>query len=379
MATRSKTSTLKVNCSGARKASMPEIVKPMLATLVDKPFSDPDWLFETKWDGVRAVCFIKNGGARFVSRNQIEMTAQYPELANVAESLHGSTVILDGEIVALDENGVSRFQLLQPRLGRKNAGEIGRLATQTRLAYYLFDLLYLDGFDLTACSLVQRKATLETILKPSKNIRYSDHIIGEGEQLYAAIAKVPLEGVIAKRLTSTYVQRRSSDWLKIKTTLESEVVVGGYTQPRNSRSYFGALVVGLYSKGQLHYVAHTGGGFNQKSLEQVYKSMQPLKTSASPFVDAPKTNEPVQWVKPKLVAQVKFSEWTADRRLRHPIFLGMRQDKKAQQCMFEVKHDTEQIVEAGERGPKRSPGKAAPSKRGRKLNPRAGKRKKPQK
>ncbi len=366
MATRSKTTNPKIDCDGARKTAMPAVIRPMLAALVDKPFSDPEWLFETKWDGVRAVCFIKKGQARFVSRNQIEMTAQYPELANVTESVSGSTLILDGEIVALDEKGVSRFQLLQRRLGRKNAGEIGRLAAQTRIAYYVFDLLYLDGFDLTPCPLEQRKATLERILKPSKNIRYSDHIIGEGEQLYEAIAKVPLEGVIAKRLSSPYLQKRSSDWLKIKTTLESEVVVGGYTQPRNSRSYFGALVVGLYSEGKLHYVAHTGGGFNQKSLEQVYKLMQPLKTKDCPFVDAPKTNEPVQWVKPKLVAQVKFSEWTADRRMRHPIFLGLRQDKKRRDCGFDVKQDSELVVEAAERKSKRLAAKAVPARKARK-------------
>ncbi len=244
---------------------MPPAIKPMLATLVDKAFSDPNWLFETKWDGVRAVCFIKNGRARFISRNQIEMTGQYPELAGIAGSVRATSAVLDGEIVALDEHGVSRFQLLQRRLGRKNAGEIGRLMATTRLVYYVFDVIYLDGFDLTACQLTERKAMLEEILKPAKNVRYSDHIIGEGEKLYEAIAKVPLEGIIAKRLDSTYVQRRTPDWLKIKTTLESEVVVGGYTEPRNSRSYFGALVVGLYSEGKLHYVAHTGGRLQPKN------------------------------------------------------------------------------------------------------------------
>ena len=376
MTTRSKTTKPNIACDGARKTGMPAVIKPMLATLVDKPFSDPEWLFETKWDGVRAVCFIKNGQARFVSRNQIEMTAQYPELANVTDSVSGSTLILDGEIVALDEHGVSRFQLLQRRLGRKNAGEISRLATQTRIAYYVFDLLYLDGFDLTPCPLEQRKTTLERILRPSKNIRYSDHIIGEGEKLYEAIAKVPLEGVIAKRVSSPYIQKRSSEWLKIKISLESEVVVGGYTQPRNSRSYFGALVVGLYSEGKLHYVAHTGGGFNQKSLEQFYKLMQPLKTKDGPFVDAPKTNEPVQWIKPKLVAQVKFSEWTADRRMRHPIFLGLREDKKPADCTFEVKQDTDRVVETAERKSKRVAAKSRPAGKVSKQTPAARKPKK---
>ena len=336
-------------CSGARKAAMSSAIKPMLATLVDKPFSNPDWLFETKWDGVRAICFIKKGASRFVSRNQLEMTGQYPELANIATSVRATNVILDGEVVALDEHGVSRFQLLQRRIGRKNAGEIGRLASSTRLAYYVFDVLHLDGMDLMTCSLVDRKAILESILKPSKNILYSDHIIGEGKKLYEAIAKVPLEGIIAKRLDSTYQQKRSSDWLKIKTTIEQEVVIGGYTQPRNSRSFFGALVVGLYEDRELHYVAHTGGGFNQKTLEQVYKQMQPLKTATSPFVETPKTNEPVQWLKPKLVAQVKFSEWTADRRMRHPIFLGIRTDKKATECTFETKQSTKKVVEGARR------------------------------
>jgi bifunctional non-homologous end joining protein LigD len=328
---------------------MPAVIKPMLATLVDEAFSDPNWLFETKWDGVRAICFIKKGRARFVSRNQIEMTSQYPELANIPQSVRASEAILDGEIVALDERGVSRFQLLQRRLGRKHPGEIERLAAETRIAYYVFDLLYVDGFDLAACQLLDRKAALEKLLKSSKNVRYSDHIIGEGEKLFAEVAKVPLEGMIAKRLKSPYVQRRSTAWLKVKTIQQTEVVIGGYTQPRHSRAYFGALVVGLYQQRELHYVAHTGGGFNQKTLEQVYKLMQPLKTSASPFIEPPKTNEPVQWVKPKLVAQVKFSEWTADRRMRQPVFLGLRQDKSPAECKFETKKDTDLVVKSTRR------------------------------
>jgi bifunctional non-homologous end joining protein LigD len=354
MATKSKrVKTPQTICDGARKAAMPSVIKPMLATLVDEPFSDPDWLFETKWDGVRAVCFIRNGQARFISRNQIEMTAQYPELANIAQSIRASSVILDGEIVALDENGVSRFQLLQRRLGRKNAGEIQRLAATTRIAFYIFDVPHLDGFDLMGCKLIDRKTTLEGILKSSKNIRYSDHIIGEGEKLFEEIAKVPLEGMIAKRLESTYVQRRSAEWLKIKTIQQSEVVIGGYTEPRNSREYFGALVVGLYRDGKLHYIAHTGGGFNHQTLAKTYQLMQPFKTKDCPFVDKPKTNEPVQWVKPKLVAQVKFSEWTADGRMRHPVFLGLRQDKNPQECVFEIKRDTDQILSKAARKSKR--------------------------
>ena len=334
-------------CDGAKQVSMPHVVQPMLATLVDDPFSDPDWLFETKWDGIRALCFLDKAKPRFLSRNQNDLTAQYPELANIAGAIDGSQAVLDGEIVALDEQGVSRFQLLQSRLGRKNSAEIARLAASTRLVYYVFDLLYLNGSDLTGCALVDRKARLEAILKSSKNVRYSDHIIEHGEQLFKAIAKVPLEGMVAKRLDSVYVQKRSRNWLKVKTTLESEVVIGGYTEPRNSRSYFGALVVGLYERGKLHYVGHTGGGFNEKSLERIYKLLQPLKTSNSPFAEKVQTNERVEWVAPKLVAQVRFAEWTTDRHLRHPVFLGLREDKKPRECTFEVKQETETVVKKG--------------------------------
>ncbi len=313
----------------------------MLATLVDKPFSNPDWLFETKLDGIRAICFIDQGKPRFMSRNQNYLKEQYPELVDTPRCVMADRAILDGEIVALDEHGISRFQLLQPRMGRKNRNEIARLASSTRIAFYVFDLIYVDGFDLTRCTLLDRKTTLESVLKTGKNVRFSDHIIGEGEALYREIAKIPLEGMVAKRVDSFYVQKRSHDWLKIKTLLEQEVVIGGYTQPRNSREYFGALVVGLYDDdGTLHYVGHTGGGFNQKLLKQIYHLLLPFKTAKSPFVEPPQTNEPVQWVKPKKVAQVKFFEWTADRRMRHPIFLGLREDKKPEECTFERKEPT---------------------------------------
>ena len=329
-------------CAKARAARMPEVIHPMLATLVDKPFSDEDWVFETKWDGFRSVCFMKNGRARLVSRNQIEMTPQYPELEDLAKQFKAKQAIVDGEIVALDEKGMPRFQLLQPRVGRKSG--LGALRGKAQIVYYAFDLLYYDGADLTSCSLVERKALLEKILRPSGFVKYAEHIEAEGELFFKEIEKFKLEGMIAKRAASLYVQKRSSDWLKVKTVQRSEVVIGGYTQPRGGRSHFGALVVGLYRDKALHYVAHTGGGFNQQTLEKVYKLLQPLKTNTSPFVVKPKTNEPVQWVKPKLVAEVKFSEWTADARMRHPVFLGLREDKKPEQCRFELESDTDRIV-----------------------------------
>jgi bifunctional non-homologous end joining protein LigD len=335
-------------CSAARKARMPEVIHPMLATLVDDPFSNPEWIFETKWDGFRSICFVRNGRARFVSRNQIEMTPQYPELENVGKQLAAKEAILDGEIVALDKDGMPRFQLLQPRVGRKSG--IDALRGKGQIVYYVFDLLYVDGYDLMPCAVVERKAVLQNILRPASFIKLSEHIVGDGEAFFKQIEKFHLEGMIAKRAASPYVQKRSKDWLKVKTVLRSEVVVGGYTEPRGSRSYFGALVVGLYRDRELHYVAHVGGGFNHRTLAEIYKLMQPLKTKQSPFVDAPKTNEPVQWIKPKLVAEVKFSEWTADHRMRHPIFIGLRDDKKPEDCRFEFESDTERIIKGNRRG-----------------------------
>ena len=321
---------------------MPTVIHPMLATLVADPFSDPEWIFETKWDGFRSVCFVRDGQARFVSRNQIEMTPQYPELTNVAGQVNAREAILDGEIVALDEDGMPKFQLLQPRVGRKSG--LDALRGKGHIVYFVFDLLYLDGFDLMSCPVVERKAKLAEILRPANFIQLSDYIEGEGDAFFREIEKFHLEGMIAKRANSKYVPKRTTDWLKVKTIMRSEVVVGGYTEPRGARSHFGSIVCGLYRGAELHYVAHVGGGFKERTLAAAFKTMQPLKTNRSPFVAVPKTNEPVQWLKPKLVAEVKFSEWTSDLRLRHPVFVGWREDKKAKDCRFEIEKDANTVV-----------------------------------
>ena len=321
-------------CPAARAARMPSVIKPMLATLVDDPFSDPDWIFETKWDGYRSVCFLKNGKARFVSRNQIEMTPQYPELANIGKHIRAKEAILDGEICALDTHGIPRFQMLQRKGGTR----------RPPIVYFVFDLLYVDGYDLTACPVVERKAKLAEIIQPANVIQFSDHIEGDGEAFFREIEKFHLEGMMAKRANSKYLQKRSSDWLKVKTVMRQEVVVGGYTEPRGTRSYFGSLVCGLYRDDQLHYVAHIGGGFNEKLLASIYKSMQRCKSDKSPFLSVPKTNELVHWLKPQMVAEVKFSEWTADNHLRHPVFVGLREDKDPKDCRFEFESDTDKVV-----------------------------------
>ena len=326
---------------------MPQVLRPMLATLVDKPFSDPEWIFETKWDGFRSVCFIDKGKMRLVSRNQIEMTPQYPELEKLPKHVAAKQAIIDGEIVALDEHGMPRFQLLQNKL-RIRSGSYAA-ATTAQIVYFAFDLVYCDGYDLMACPVVERKALLKKILRPAGFVKYSDHIEGDGERFFREIEKFHLEGMMAKRAASPYVQKRSSDWLKVKTVLRSEVVIGAYTEPRGARSHFGSLVVGLYRGDDLIYVAHIGGGFNERTLASIHKLMQPLKTNKSPFVKPPKTNEPVQWIEPRLVAEVKFSEWTADERMRQPIFLGLREDKKPRDCKFEFEQDTDRTVKARKR------------------------------
>jgi bifunctional non-homologous end joining protein LigD len=341
-ATKSRKKAAASLCPGARVTRMPAEIRPMLATLVDEPFSDPDWIFETKWDGFRSICFIQNGEARFVSRNQIEMTPQYPELAKVAKQVAAGEAILDGEIVALDKDGMPRFQLLQNKL-RIRSGSYAP-ASKATIVYFVFDLLYFDGHDLRNCSVVERKAELAKILRPAGFVKLSEHVESEGKAFFREIEKFHLEGMIAKRADSKYLPRRSTDWLKVKTIMRAEVVVAGYTQPRGTRSYFGSLVCGLYRGDELHYVAHTGGGFNEKLLASIHKLMQPLRIDKSPFVKPPKTNEPVQWIKPKLVAEVKFSEWTADNRLRQPIFVGLREDKAPKDCRFEFESDTDKVV-----------------------------------
>ena len=262
------------------------------------------------------------------------MSARYPELAGLAQAVT-APAILDGEIIALDADGRSNFQLLQARVGLQDAGEIKRLAAKQPVSFRVFDLLYYDGFDLRPGALVDRQALLAAVLTPSDAGRLSEHITGDGLAAFQAAQAQRLEGIIAKRRDSVYLPGRAGGWLKIKTLRRQEVVVGGYTAPRRTRPYFGALVAGTYQNGQLVYAGHVGGGFDRNTLEQVYALLQPLVTRRSPFADPPSTNEAVTWVRPKLVAEVKFAEWTSDGRMRQPIFLGLRDDKPPEEVTVE--------------------------------------------
>lgn len=328
--------------AGAKTAPMPEIVKPMLATLVDEPFTDDDWLFEVKWDGYRAVCFIENGKARLISRNDQDLSARFPYLSQAPALVDAKNAVLDGELVALDDEGVSRFQLLQPTW-RGRATDTEKVDPR-RLAYYVFDLLYYNGQSLMDCRLVDRKELLRTILRPTPFLRFSDHITGQGEALYAEGRKKGLEGVIAKRLDSRYEERRSREWLKVKQVQTTDVVIGGYTEPRGSRKDIGALVVGLYRGEDLIGVGHVGAGSRAQTTRAIYERLKPLATDLSPFAQSPKTNEPAQWVRPELVCEVKFSEWTNDFQLRQPVLLGLREDKDPKACVFEKPKSAELVV-----------------------------------
>lgn len=324
------------NDSSGVKAPMPTTVKPMLSTLVEKPFSDPDWLFEVKWDGVRAIAFLDAGTIRFVSRNQTDLTPLFPELQEIAAGIKSPSAVLDGEIVSLDSGGRPDFQQLQPRLGLVGENEIKSLAAKTPAVYYAFDLLYLDGRDLQGAPLVERRRLLKDIVAPDPGqLRLSDYIETEGEKLFNLAKSTGLEGVMAKRANSRYEQKRSRAWLKIKAVMTQDCVICGFTKARGTGRHFGALVLGLYEQGRLVYVGHTGTGFSEAVQAGLKAKMAPLVTDTCAFQNIPKTNEPAVWLRPRLVGEIKFSQWTKDGLLRHPAFVALRTDKEPLDCVRE--------------------------------------------
>ncbi len=317
-------------------AKQPRQVEPMKAVLGDRPFDCDEFVYEIKFDGVRAVAFIFADGAESIqSRNRKELAAAYPELADLGSHFLAAEVIADGEIVALDERGVSSFQLLQSRLNLSNAAEIKRAAGAVPVYLYLFDLLFLNGRDLTGLPLSRRRQILERIFIPGKYIRLTEPIERQGKAFFAAAAQAGLEGIMAKRKDSAYLQKRSRDWIKLKAVKEQEFVIGGYTAPRGRRSGFGALLIGYYERSRLIYAGHVGSGFSEDALASLMKRMEKLKRKTSPFAEEPTTNQPATWVKPQLVAEVKFAEWTREGSLRQPVFLGLRDDKDPREVVRE--------------------------------------------
>jgi len=309
----------------AKADPMPKLASVMLATLIDEPFDDDDWLFELKWDGYRAILTIDaHGQLSLISRNGIDLLARFPSLAGLAHAFASVPIMVDGEIVGLDEQGRSEFQRLQRHA-----------ETGAPLTFVAFDLLYADGRDLRKVSLEERKAMLKRLIRDDELVLYSDHVIGKGKELFPLVRRRNIEGMVGKRRDSYYQERRSRDWVKIKTTYEQEFVIGGWTEPRGSRTGFGALLLGAYDGDDLRYVGHVGTGFTETILRDIGARLVRLERKTSPFSSKVPANTPAHWVRPELVAQVRFAEWTDEGLLRQPAFLGLRVDKNAADVTFE--------------------------------------------
>jgi bifunctional non-homologous end joining protein LigD len=318
----------------ARKAAMPAKLGPMLATLSDRPFSDPHWLFEIKWDGVRALAFIHDGDLKLRARRGQDITANYPELHQLPNVLTASDAILDGEIAVLDDRGRSNFETLQERMHVRYPS--AKLVSAFPVVFLAFDLLYCDGYDLRESPLVKRKQLLKKLLHPSANIRYSDHQLEEGRELFELAKENGLEGIVAKRIDSRYVSDRSPDWLKLKTAHTLDAVIGGWTAARGPGLPFGSLLLGLYRGKKLHFAGHVGSGFKAQSHKEIFAKLQALHSDRSPFAEPPDRNEKPTWVRPELVVRVRYASWTSEHRLRHPVFLAIRADAKPVDCSWQL-------------------------------------------
>jgi bifunctional non-homologous end joining protein LigD len=313
----------------SKVSPLPGEIKPMLTSLADEAFDDPDWIFEKKYDGYRTLSFIENGSIILLSRNNLSFNTLFapllPELKKIDHS-----VALDGEVVVEDEKGNSSFQLLQ---NYQNTGK-------GKLKYYVFDLLKIDGQDIREFPLLERKELLSLLIKKSrlKNIIYSEDIKEKGKDFFLSAIRHKLEGIIAKRADSSYKTGiRSRDWLKIKISQQEEAVIAGITGPKGSRQHFGSLILGAYRGKKFKYIGNCGTGFNDKTLTALYKKLQPFFINASPFDEHIKFPGKVQWIKPEVVCQVKFSEWTNEGRMRHPVYLGLRLDKEKKEVAMPEK------------------------------------------
>lgn len=307
----------------APMAPMPHAIRPMLATPVNEAFDDPDWLFEVKWDGYRAIAELRDGEVSLYSRNQIPLHRKFPPIVEALRRC-GFEAVLDGEIVVVDERGHPDFQLLQDYRESRNG----------HLLYYIFDLLYFQGHDLTGLPLLTRKELLKRVLPPMPHLRFSDHVRDEGSLFFRVVREKGLEGILAKHSRSTYqVGKRSRHWLKVKSRPTQEGVIAGFTQPRGGRGYFGTLVLGVYQGDELIHIGHAGGGFTVKDLKEIRARLEPLIQQECPFAVEPQTNAPATWVRPELVCEVALTGWTGDGVMRHPVFLRLREDKDAKEVV----------------------------------------------
>jgi bifunctional non-homologous end joining protein LigD len=327
-----KTKTVRSVRSG-KAEKLTNFFKPMLATIHGSPFDDPEWIFEIKWDGYRAIAETGKN-IRLYSRNGLSFLSLYPKIADELKKIE-VTATLDGEIIALNENQKPDFQKLQ------QYGEQRSL----RLIYYVFDCLMVEGQSLLNLPLIERKKIAQQLLPESNVVRYSDHIEEKGVDFFSKAVAMDLEGIIAKRAQSIYLPgKRSTQWLKIKHHNTQEAIIAGFTKARGGRKYFGALILAIMEKGKLKYIGHTGTGFKDETLKSLYTKLQPLVRTQSPFENKIPVNSVVTWVEPQWVCNVKFTEVTQDGILRHPVFMGLRLDKSPEETTS---------IEAGKKIPRK--------------------------
>jgi bifunctional non-homologous end joining protein LigD len=315
-----------------KKCSHPDWLAPMLARLHHDHFSAAGWIYERKLDGERCLLFRHNKKVRLLSRNKKELGIVYPELQEAAAEQEADDFVADGEIVAFSGRTTS-FSRLQKRMHLENRGDV--LKSRVAVYLYLFDLLYLDGYDLSNLPLRQRKKLLRRLLDWNDPLRFTPHRNKEGKKFYSEACSRGWEGIMAKEADSRYIHARSGKWLKFKCSRRQEFVIGGYTDPKGSRKGFGALLLGYYKDGELLYAGKVGTGFDNDFLEAFGSRLKKNRRQKSPFGDPVPGTKKVNWVPPRYVGEIGFTEWTGEGRLRHPRFIGLRDDKKAEKVVRE--------------------------------------------
>jgi bifunctional non-homologous end joining protein LigD len=318
-----------------KKERQPSFITPMLATLTTNYFSSSEWLYEHKFDGVRCIAVKKNGKVTLMSRNRNVINREYPELEKALLKQAADNFIIDGEIVALNKKGISDFELLQSRINLTALLAIKEKVREMPIYYHVFDCMYVDGYNICSLPLFVRKKVVKNLLRFNTIIKYSQHLAGNGLTLFKQACKNHWEGLIVKKADSSYVSKRSPNWLKFKCSTGQELVIGGYTQPQGSRTDFGALLVGYYQQGKLHFAGKVGSGYSHETLEMLGKKLRAVEIKKCPFshYDGPMSN--VHWVTPKLVAEFEFAQWTAGGKLRVPRYKGLRDDKSAKKVIRE--------------------------------------------
>ncbi|KFZ31059.1 hypothetical protein IDSA_06145 [Pseudidiomarina salinarum] len=311
----------------AHEVEQPEWMDPMQAKLTHDHFSDDAWLYERKLDGERVIVYIESDGkVRLMSRNQECLNDSYPELERALKECHKAPCILDGEVVALNDDGVSEFQKLQARMKVSSRDEACQ--SDVKVHFYFFDCLYIDGYDVTDCPLTERKKVLKEALDWQDPLRFTEYRKGDGLEYYQEACDKGWEGLIAKDGEGTYVHSRSPKWLKFKCVMEQEFVIGGYTEPEGDRVGFGALLLGFYRDAKFVYAGQVGTGFDDDTLRELHDRLQKIERDTSPYDEGDPQTKDVHFVTPELVCEVGFTEWTKKDQLRHPRYKGLRRDKE---------------------------------------------------